>query len=448
MLQASGGYLILNVLDLFSEPGVWDHLKSCLRNREVTIEDPGFLSPFLPTTGMKPESIPVRPKIILLGSHWAYYVLHRSDEDFRKIFQVLADFDDEIDLSNHTCREYAQFVATTCANDKLLPVTRDGVAALIEEGARFVDSKNRLTLRFNDIANLVIEANYHAKLIKNTRMITRKHIETAIREREHRSSLVSDKMLREIDEGRQLIDTQGAIVGQINGLAVYSIGAHRFAKPSRITANTYAGKGGITNIEREAKLSGRIHDKGVYIINGYLGRTYAQHATLSLNVTVCFEQSYGGIDGDSASSTELYAIMSSLSGVPIKQGIAVTGSVNQKGLIQPIGGVNEKIEGYFKVCANRGLTGEQGVMIPHQNVSNLMLRSSVREAVSHGLFHIWPIKSVNDGIEVLTGIQAGKPRADGSFPKGTIHGLVMEKLVQYAKASAPQKLDSKKKAGA
>ncbi|HIN85943.1 MAG TPA: ATP-dependent protease, partial [Myxococcales bacterium] len=403
MLQASGGYLILNVLDLFSEPGVWDHLKSCLRNREVTIEDPGFLSPFLPTTGMKPESIPVRPKIILLGSHWAYYVLHRSDEDFRKIFQVLADFDDEIDLSNHTCREYAQFVATTCANDKLLPVTRDGVAALIEEGARFVDSKNRLTLRFNDIANLVIEANYHAKLIKNTRMITRKHIETAIREREHRSSLVSDKMLREIDEGRQLIDTQGAIVGQINGLAVYSIGAHRFAKPSRITANTYAGKGGITNIEREAKLSGRIHDKGVYIINGYLGRTYAQHATLSLNVTVCFEQSYGGIDGDSASSTELYAIMSSLSGVPIKQGIAVTGSVNQKGLIQPIGGVNEKIEGYFKVCANRGLTGEQGVMIPHQNVSNLMLRSSVREAVSHGLFHIWPIKSVNDGIEVLTG---------------------------------------------
>jgi predicted ATP-dependent protease len=444
LMEASGGFLILNVLDLFHEPGAWDHLKSCLRNREVSVEDPGFLSPFLPTTGLKPEPMPVHTKIILLGSHWAYYVLYRADEDFRKIFQVLADFDDEIDRTAQTCREYAQFVATTCNNNNLLPVTRAGVGALIEEGSRLVDSKDRLTLKFNDIANLVIEADLHARESKAKR-IARKHIEQAIREREHRSSLVADKLLREIDEGRQLIDVDGEEVGQINGLAVYSAGALRFGKPCRITANTYAGKSGIINIEREAKLSGRIHDKGVYIINGYLGHTYAQNATLSINVTVCFEQSYGGIDGDSASSTELYAILSSLSDVPIKQGIAVTGSVNQKGIIQPIGGVNEKIEGFFKVCANRGLTGNQGVIIPHQNVSNMMLRADVREAVAHNLFHIWPVKTVGEGIAILTGVTAGTCKADGTFTKGSIHDLVAQKLKHYAKAASPRKKDDKDK---
>jgi len=444
LMQSSGGYLILNVLDLFQEPGVWGHLKSCLRHREVSAEDPGFLSPFLPTTGLKPEPMPVHTKIILLGSNWAYYVLHRSDEDFRKIFQVIADFDDEIDRTRQTCREYAQFVATTCKNDKLLPVTKDGVGALIEEGSRLVDSKNRLTLRFNDVANLVIEANFHAQQIK-ARTITRKHVDAAIKEREHRNSLVADKLMREIDEGRQLIDVSGEEVGQINGLAVYSTGAYRFGKPCRITANTFAGKSGIINIEREAKLSGRIHDKGMYIINGYMGDTYAQDAPLSLSMTVCFEQSYGGIDGDSASSTELYAILSSLSDVPIKQGIAVTGSVNQKGLIQPIGGVNEKVEGHFQVCANDGLTGTQGVMIPHQNVSNLMLRADVREAVAHGMFHIWPIKTIDEGITLLTGVVAGNRKADGTYPKGTIHHLVLEKLKHYAAASAPKKKETAKK---
>ena len=452
LLKANGGFLIVNVLDLFAQPGVWDHLKSCLRNKEVAIEDPGFLSPFLPTTGLKPEPIPTRPKLILHGSAWAYYVLYRVDEDFRKIFQVLADFDDEIDVTKRTLREYAQFVATTCKNDSLLPVDREGIGAIIEEGARLAESKDRLTLKFNDIANLVIEANHHARRTKGVKVVSRTHIERAISERENRSSLVADKILREIVEGRTMIDVKGAVIGQINGLAVYSLSDYRFAKPSRITANTFAGKAGIINIERESKLSGRIHDKGIYIINGYLGLVYAQHAALSLNITVCFEQNYGGVDGDSASSTELYAILSSLSGLGIKQGIAVTGSVNQKGEIQPIGGVNEKIEGFFEVCERFGLDGTQGCVIPHQNVQNLMLRGRVRDAVKDGKFHIWPVKTIDEGVEILTGYEAGAQEADGSFPDGTVHGLVAKRLQQYAEASTPKKdakgeKDPKKEAG-
>ena len=445
LLKASGGYLIINVLDLFGQPGAWEHLKSCLRNREVAIEDPGFLSPFLPTTGLKPEAVPIRPKIILLGSSWAYYLLYRADEDFRRIFQVLADFDDEIDYGRRTVREYAQFVATTCRNDNLLPVDRDGIAAVVEHGSRVVGTKKRLTLKFNDIANLVIEACYHARLEKKTEVITRRHIKQALREREHRNSLIGDKLHREIAVGRQMISVAGSDVGQINGLAVYAIGEARFAKPSRITANTFCGKGGLVNIEREAKLSGRIHDKGIYIIQGFLGARYAQKAPLSLNVTVAFEQSYGGVDGDSASSTELYAIMSSLSRLPIKQGMAVTGSVNQKGEIQPVGGVNEKIEGFFKVCTTLGLDGEQGVLIPHQNVENLMLLPECRNAVEAGQFHIWPIRTVDEGIELLTGIQAGKANAEGDYPAGTVHNLVMHQLEAYADGSRPKKKNEAEK---
>jgi lon-related putative ATP-dependent protease len=438
LLKASGGYLILNVLDLFQQPGVWDQLKSCLRNKEVAIEDPGFLSPFLPTTGLKPEAVPIHPKIILLGSAWAYYMLYRGDEDFRKNFQVLCDFDDEIDQTRRTVREYAQFIATTCKNDGLLPVDRDGVAKVVEYGARMAGSKRRLTLKFNDIANLVIEANYFAER-KRAKVITRQHVKDALRARRHRNALIEDKLQREIMEGRQLVDTTGEAVGQINGLAVYSLGELSFGKPSRITANTFAGKSGIVNIEREAKMSGRSHDKGIYIIDGYLGMMYAQDAPLSLSITICFEQSYSGVDGDSASSTELYAIMSSLSGLPIKQGIAVTGSVNQKGEIQPIGGVNEKVEGFFEVCKARKLTGDQGVIIPHQNVANLMLGVEVRAAVAEGNFHIWPVRTIEEGIEVLTGVQAGKRGKSGKFPKGTVHSMVLAQLGVYSDAGRPKK---------
>jgi predicted ATP-dependent protease len=439
LLKASGGFLVVNVLDLFSQPGVWEHLKSCLRNKEVTFEDPGFLSPFLPAAGIKPEPMPTRPKLILHGSSWAYYLLYRSDEDFRKIFQVLADFDSEIDKTQRTVREYAQFVATTCKNNNLLPVDKNGIASIVEEGGRLADDKRRLTLKFNDIANLVVEADYHARNDGNAKVIKRAHIDKAIDEREHRSALVADKLLREIVQGRQLIDVSGRKVGQVNGLAVYSVGEHRFAKPSRITVSTYAGKGGITNIERESKLSGRIHDKGVFIVQGYLGQTYAQKTPLSLNTTICFEQSYGGVDGDSASSAELYCILSSLSEIPLKQGIAVTGSVNQKGEIQPIGGVNEKVEGFFRVCSARKLTGDQGCVIPVQNIQNLMLRKPVRDAVKAGKFHIWPIKHVNEGIEILMGVVAGRHRKDGTFTPNTVHARVMKRLEELAVSAMPKK---------
>jgi lon-related putative ATP-dependent protease len=431
ILKASGGYLIVHVLDLFSQPGVWEQLKACLRNREVAIEDPGFLTPFLPSTGLKPEAIPVGPKIILVGSSMAYYMLYEHDEDFRKSFQVLADFDDEIGETKRTVREYAQFIATTCKNDGLAPVDRDGVAAIVEHGMRVAGTQRRLTLKFNDVANLVLEAAYHAGRSRD-KIISRSHVRKALDARSHRNSLVADKLLREIVDGRQIIDVSTSVVGQINGLAVYEIGDHRFGRPSRITATTYAGKSGIVNIERESKLSGRYHDKGLYIIDGYLGQMYAQTGPLSLGVTICFEQSYGNVDGDSASSTELYAILSSLSGLPIKQGIAATGSVSQRGEVQPVGGVNEKIEGYFRVCQALGLTGTQGVIMPASNVPNLMLADDVRAAMDAGQFHVYPVDTIDQGIEILTGIAAGKP--DGSEP-GTVHFAVRAKLSAFAKAT-------------
>ena len=433
LLKASGGYLILHVLDLFGQPGVWEQLKSCLRNREVAIEDPGFLTPFLPSTGLKPEPIPVSPKIILVGASMAYYLLYEHDEDFRKSFQVLADFDDEIGETRRTVREYAQFIATTCRNDGLPPVDREAVARIIEHGMRVAGTQKRLTLKFNDIANLVIEASYHAGKAK-AKLILREHVERALAARSTRNSLVADKLLREIVDGRQIIDVSSAVVGQINGLAVYEIGDGRFGRPSRITVSTYAGKAGIINIERESKLSGRYHDKGLYIIDGYLGQLYAQKGALSLGVTICFEQSYGNVDGDSASSTELYAILSSLGDLTIAQGIAATGSVSQKGEVQPVGGVNEKVEGFFRVCQAIGLDGKQGVILPAANVPNLMLAADVRDAVAAGRFHVYPVETIDQGIEILTGVAAG-PR-DGTKP-GTVHALVHAKLAAFAKATGP-----------
>jgi lon-related putative ATP-dependent protease len=438
LLRASGGYLIVNVLDLFQQPGVWEQLKSCLRNREVAIEDPGMLSPFLPTTGLKPEAIPVDPKIILVGSAWAYYLLYNADEDFRRIFQVLAEFDDEIDATRRTLREYAQFIATTCRNDELLPVNRDGVAAIIEHGLRLSDHQKRLTLKFNDIANLVIEADHHARQRKGAKQVSRQDVDTALAARRRRNSLLADKLHREIKDGRTIITVKGAVVGQVNGLAVYSLGESRFGTPTRITANVWAGRSGVVNIEREAKLSGEIHDKGVYIITGFLGQTYGRNKPIELSATLCFEQSYGGVDGDSASSAELFAILSALADLPLNQGIAVTGSVNQKGEIQPIGGVNEKIEGFFDVCNNQGLTGSQGVIIPHQNTKNLMLKKEVRDAIEAGSFTVWPIKSINDGIELLTGVVAGRPTS----PPNTVHGLVNARLERFRGSGTGQDEDA------
>jgi lon-related putative ATP-dependent protease len=428
ILQANGGYLILNSADIFSHPLVWETLKAVLRNREVTIEDMAEQAAYVPTSGLRPAAIPIKLKIILIGPPHHYDLLFRGDPDFRKLFQVKVDFDSEIERDRTTEMEVARFVATTCRNAKLKAVTRDGVATIVEEASRVVGDQDRLTLRFNEIANLLIESDYMARTSRG-KTIDRKHIQAAIAAKEERSSLIERKMLDAIMQGQVLIDTDGDEAGQVNGLAVLDLGDYEFGKPARITATTFAGRDGIISVERESLLSGSIHDKGVLILNGWLGRKYAQDGPLSLTVIVTLEQSYGMIDGDSASSTELYAVVSSLSKVPIRQDLAVTGSVNQMGQIQPVGGINQKIEGFFQVCEKRGLTGKQGVLIPVQNVRHLMLRPVVREAVARGRFHIYPVSNVDQGLELLTGM-----------PAAAIHGMAKKNLAMFQELSRKYRL--------
>jgi len=443
VLKANGGYLLINTNDLFSYPLVWENLKSILRYRESTIEDLGEHMGYLPTSGLKPQPIPIDLKIVLVGPGYVYELLHRHDEDFRKLFQVKSEFDYEMPRNDQTMLDYARFVATTCSNEKLRPVTRDGVSAVVEFGSRLVESQRKVTLQFNLIANLLVEADALAEE-EGEAQISRAHVEDSVRQREYRLSLLEDKVREDILEKSVLIDTQGERVGAVNGLAVYEVGDYLFGKPSRITASVYSGKGGIINVEREARLSGNLHAKGVLIISGFLGRTFAQKRSLSLTVSVCFEQSYGYVDGDSASSTELFAILSALADVPIKQGFAVTGSVNQHGDIQPIGGVNEKIEAWFLLCRERGLTGDQGVVIPHANISNLMLREEVVEAVRKGQFHVYPISRVEEGIEILTGVKAGVRDGEFNFaPKRSIFALADGTLQRYedVEAGTPEDAD-------
>lgn len=436
VLKANGGYLLINTNDLFSYPLVWENLKSILRYRESTIEDLGEHMGYLPTSGLKPQPIPISLKIVLVGPGYVYELLHRHDEDFRKLFQVKSEFDYEMPRNEQTMHDYARFVATTCANEKLRPVTGDGVSAVVEFGSRLVESQRKVTLQFNLIANLLVEADALAQE-EGTGEITRAHIDDANRQREYRLGLLEDKVREDILENSVLIDTEGARVGAVNGLAVYEVGDYLFGKPSRITASVYAGKGGVINVEREARLSGNLHAKGVMIISGFLGRTFAQKRSLSLTVSVCFEQSYGHVDGDSASSTELFAILSALADVPIKQGFAVTGSVNQHGDIQPIGGVNEKIESWFLLCRERGLTGDQGVVIPQANIANLMLKDEVVAAIRAGQFHVYPISRVEEGIEILTGVESGVRDAEFDFaPEQSIYALADKTLQRYEEAEA------------
>ena len=436
VLKANGGYLLINTNDLFSYPLVWENLKSILRYREATIEDLGEHMGYLPTSGLKPQPIPINLKIVLIGPGYVYELLHRHDEDFRKLFQVKSEFDYEMPRNAQTMQEYARFVATTCSNEQLRPVTKDGVSAVVEVGSRLAESQRKVTLQFNLIANLLVEADALAEE-REDQEITRVHVAEAVRQREFRLGLLEDKVREDILEESVLIDTEGERVGAVNGLAVYEVGDYLFGKPSRITASVYSGKGGVINVEREARLSGNLHAKGVLIISGFLGRTFAQKRSLSLTVSICFEQSYGHVDGDSASSTELFAILSALADVPIKQGFAVTGSVNQHGDIQPIGGVNEKIEAWFHLCRERGLSGQQGVVIPRANIANLMLKEEVVEAVRAGLFHVYPISRVEEGIEILTGVEAGVRDQDFDFsPKRTLFALADATLQRYEEAEA------------
>ncbi len=433
LARANGGFLVCHAVDLVQSPGVWENLKVTLRNGELSIEDLGETAGLLPTSGLKPEPIPLNVKIILIGSNSLYHLLYRNDDDFRKIFRVKADFDHEIRKSPEAVEKYVRFVATAAKNNGCRPVDKAGVAAILEHGARIVDSQRKLTLRFNRISILLIEADWFAGKARS-KIITRKHVEKAIDQRTQSSSLIADKMHEDLLDDQWLIEAEGGAVGVINGLAVLSVGEHEFGRPFRITARAFTGTAGIVNIEREVSMSGEIHDKGVQILSGFLGDRFARRQPLCLTATVTFEQSYGEVDGDSASSTWLYAILSAIAEVPIDQGIGVTGSVNQLGQIQPIGGVNEKIEGFYRFCKAKGLNGRQGVLIPWQNVQHLVLSRDVREAIAKGKFAVWPISTVEQGLEILTGVQAGTLLPDGSYPPGSLMARVAERLDELRKS--------------
>ncbi len=425
-LRANGGYLIFNALDALMESWVWPALKRTLKNQVIEIQtyDPFY---FFSTSALKPEPIECNTKVIMIGDTHIYYLLYGLDDDFKKIFKIKADFDSVMNKDAEKIQQYAAFIRKICNEDRLRPFDNTGIAAVVEYGVRITGRQKKLSTRFHLIADLLREANYWAEKDRSA-VVTEKQVDKAIEKRNYRVNLIEEKIQEMIDEGTILIDSDGMVVGQVNGLSVYNLGDYMFGKPSRITAKTSLGKAGIINIEREAEMSGPIHNKGVYILAGYLRGKYAQDKPITMSASLCFEQSYSGVEGDSASSTEIYALLSSISGLPIRQDIAVTGSVNQKGEIQPIGGVNEKIEGFYDVCRAKGLTGKQGVMIPHLNVDDLMLRKDVVEAVKNGTFHIYPIQTIDQGIEILTGVEAGEKLEEGRFKEGTVNDLVDKKL--------------------
>jgi ATP-dependent Lon protease len=430
-LRANGGYLVFNALDGLVEPGVWPALKRTLKNQvmEVQTFDPFY---FFATTALKPEPIECNTKIIMIGDTHLYHLLFNMDDDFKKIFKIKADFDSVTGKDEDKIRQYASFIRKVCDEEKLRPFDRTGVAAVVEHGVRIAGRQKKLSTRFHLIADLLREANYWAGK-DGSPVVKEAHVDKAIEKRAYRLNLVEEKIQEMIDDGTILIDSDGMVAGQVNGLSVYNLGDYAFGKPSRITVKTSLGKAGIINIEREVEMSGPIHNKGVYILSGYLRDRYAQDKPITMSASICFEQSYSGVEGDSASSTELYGLLSSLSGLPLRQDIAVTGSVNQKGEVQPIGGVNEKIEGFFEVCKAKGLTGKQGVMIPHLNIDDLMLRKDVVQAVQEGKFYVYPVKTIDQGIAILTGVEAGERLEDGRFKEGTVNGLVDRKLQELGK---------------
>jgi ATP-dependent Lon protease len=426
LLKADGGYIIINAMDILRRPYVWDQLKRVLKAEKLTIQQPETHFQIAPLT-LKPEPIDLKVKVIMVGPSWIYHVLYNYEEDFSKTFKVLSDFDTTMPLNEDSAKEYASVLKAVCERGDIKSFDTEGMLAMVEHGIEESRQRDRISTKFSYITDVLREADYWAGHDKKN-LIGRKHVEKALDAKRERHRLTEEHVQRMIDEGIILIDTDTKRVGQINGLSVYQMGHVSFGKPSRVTATTSIGNSGIVNVEREAKLSGPIHDKGVLILNGFLKQKYAQHEPLNLSASICFEQSYGGIDGDSASSTEIYAILSSLSNVPIRQDLAVTGSVNQLGDIQPIGGVNEKIEGFFDVCKARGLNGKQGVVVPVQNERHLMLHREVVEAVKTGKFHIYSVSNIDDGIEILMGKPAGKMKKDGTYPANTVHGLAQKRL--------------------
>jgi lon-related putative ATP-dependent protease len=433
--QANGGYLILQVIDVMNNPQSWEVIKRTLKTRQISIENIKEQMGLVAVSPIKPEPVPVDVKIILIGSPAIYHALYEYDRDFAKLFKIKADFDEEMEWNDENIHKLAGFISAFCKKEGICHFDPTGVAEVIQYCSWLVQDQEKLTTRFNEIVNVLAEAAAWCEIDGGV-VATGEHVKKAILEKHRRSSKYDEDLLKLLKDGTIMIDTEGMVVGQINGLSVLDVGDYVFGKPSRITAATYMGKSGIVNIEREADMSGVSHTKGVMILSGYIGHKYAQDIPLSLTASLCFEQLYGGVDGDSASSTELYAILSSLSGLPIRQGIAVTGSVNQKGEIQPIGGATQKIEGFFELCRYRGLTGDQGVIIPHQNVHNLVLNEAVTQAVEEGKFHIYAIRDVDEGIEILTGTAAGKIQEGGTYPEGTVNDLVYRKLKGFAETVA------------
>jgi predicted ATP-dependent protease len=431
LLRADGGFLIMYSIEALSEPGVWRALKRTLNHNRLEIQPVESFYPFT-TTALKPEPIDINVKVILIGDRNLYELLYEYEEDFRKIFKVRVEFDEEMAMSDGVIEEYAGRIRTLSEKENLFPFDRGAFAAILEHGVRKAGRRNKVTARFVDIADLAREAHY-ATAAAGENVVRAAHVRAALASKVERHNLIETRIREMMEEGTLLVNLSGSHPGQVNGLSVLEIGGYAFGKPVRITASVGLGKAGLINIERESNLSGRFHDKGVHIITGFLRSSFAQDKPLSLTASICFEQSYSGVDGDSASSTEVYALLSALSELPLRQDIAVTGSMNQRGDIQAIGGVNEKIEGFFDTCRIEGLSGTQGVMIPQANVDDLMLREDVLDAVASGKFHIWPIARVEQGVELLTGTPAGSRNGSDKFEPGSVFARVDERLRDMAR---------------
>jgi lon-related putative ATP-dependent protease len=438
--EANGGFLVIPIEELARNPGSYETLKRTILDKKLEIEELAARLGYISTKSLRPEPIPFTAKVILVGEPRYYYLLYQADSEFTKVFKVKADFDSTMDRSSENVQEYAKFMCTLCNKEGLKHLDSSGISSIVEYSGRLAADQEKLSTQFAGISDIIREANYYAQ--KNgSEYITKEHINKAIEAKVYRSNLIEEKLNEMIERGTILVDTDGENVGQVNGLAVLGLGDYVFGKPSRITASVGIGKGGIIDIEKQAEMGGPTHTKGVHILTGFLTHRYARKHPLSLTARLTFEQSYSGVDGDSASSTETYAMLSALSDVPIKQQFAVTGSVNQMGEVQAIGGVNQKLEGFYDLCKVRGLNGGHGVVIPKSNVKNLMLREDVVDAIKEGKFHIYPVETIDEGIEVLTGVPAGVPNEDGEYPEGSINYLAQKKLDEMAELLAPKKND-------
>jgi lon-related putative ATP-dependent protease len=442
--KANGGYVVIEVLELLRNLFSYEALKRTIRTREIGIEDVLEQYKLFSTTTLKPEAIPLNVKVVLIGNPYIYYLLYNLDEEYRELFKVKADFDNRMDRTPENIRKYTQFVGTMCRKENLLAFSRSGVTRVVEYGSRLSEHQDKLSSKFSDIMDLLRESNHWAKA-SGSKVVMAEHVEKAMQEKVYRSNKLEERLLELMAEGILIVDTSGKKVGQVNGLAVLDIGDYSFGKPSRITARTFTGKSGIVNIERETKMSGKIHEKAILILSNYLAGKYAVKKPLSISASITFEQLYEMVEGDSATCAELYALLSSISGVPLRQGIAVTGSMDQNGFVQPIGGVNQKIEGFFALCKMRGLDGSHGVIIPAKNVKHLMLKKDVVDAVREGSFSIYPIGMVEEGLELLSDMPAGELREDGTYPEETVNHLVMKRLTEISQALRKEKTEEEKK---